>query len=77
MLVPKGFFKVVLYNGTSPKAIGFIYPNDDTDKSLKAYATSVDEVERITGINFFASLNDKIENEIEKHYNFNDWDTSN
>ncbi|MBF1437088.1 MAG: DNA/RNA non-specific endonuclease, partial [Prevotella nanceiensis] len=77
VLVPKGFFKVVLYNGSSPKAIGFIYPNDDTDKPLKAYATSVDEVERITGINFFASLNDKIENEIEKNYNFNDWDTSN
>ena len=77
VLVPKGFFKVVLYNGSSPKAIGFIYPNDDTDKPLKAYATSVDEVERITGINFFASLNDQIENEIEKTYNFYDWDISN
>ena len=77
VLVPKGFFKVVLYNGSSPKAIGFIYPNDDTDKPLKAYATSVDEMERITGFNFFASLDDKIENEIEKNYNFKDWDTSN
>lgn len=77
VLVPKGFFKVVLYNGSSPKAIGFIYPNDDTNKPLKAYATSVDEVERITGINFFASLNDQIENEIEKTYNFYDWDISN
>lgn len=63
--VPDRFFKVVLMMGRVPKAIGFIYPNEDTNLDVRDYAVSVDEVERITGIDFYPSLPDDIESEIE------------
>ena len=37
------------------------------------YMVSIDEVERITGIDFFYNLPDSIENEIEKDFNLRDW----
>ncbi len=63
--VPDRFFKVVLMMGRVPKAIGFIYPNDDTNLDIRDYAVSVDEVERITGIDFYPALPDDIETKIE------------
>ena len=63
--VPDRFFKVVLMNGRVPKAIGFIYPNKDTNKPMRHFAVSVDDVERQTGIDFFYQLDDKVENKIE------------
>ena len=72
--VPDAFFKVVLCMGGTPKAIGFIYKNGDGNRPKGDYANSVDEVERITGIDFFPSLPDKIENRVEAQCNLSDWD---
>ena len=72
--VPDAFFKVVLCMKGEPKAIGFIYKNADGNRPKGDYANSVDEVERITGIDFFPSLPDEIENKIEAQCNLNDWD---
>ena len=65
--VPREFFKVVLClrGEGSPKAIGFIYPNASASRKMFSYAMSVDEVERITGIDFFPQLDDKVEDRIE------------
>lgn len=63
--VPDRFFKVLLILDDSPKAIGFIMPNDDTNKPLSDYAVSVDSVEKATGIDFFTGLNDKTEKHVE------------
>ena len=63
--VPDRFFKVLLILDDSPKAIGFIMPNDDTDKPLADYAVSVDSVEKATGIDFFTGLDDKTERHVE------------
>ena len=52
--VPMSFFKVVLDNSEPElKAIGFIISNEKSDKTLTYFAVSVDEVEEITGIDFF------------------------
>lgn len=64
--VPDRFFKVVLMLGRMPKAIGFIYPNRACDGDLRDYAVSVDEVERQTGIDFFAQLDDQQEKQLER-----------
>ena len=45
--VPDRFFKVVMTKGKEPKAIGFIFPNDDVNDSWKNYVVSVDEIEKI------------------------------
>ncbi|MCM1313537.1 MAG: DNA/RNA non-specific endonuclease [Bacteroides sp.] len=71
--VPDRFFKVVLMMGRVPKAIGFIYPNDDTNLDIRDYAVSVDDVERMTGIDFYPALPDDIESRIEAECNPGAW----
>ena len=74
--VPDAFFKVILRVGataTTTKAIGFIYKNDSTGQAMSKCACSVDDVEKITGFDFFSSLPDNIENEIEAGFVLADW----
>lgn len=72
--VPKRFYKVVLdYTDPDIKAIGFVLPNENSDKSLQSFATTVDEVEAITGIDFYPLLPDDIENKIEAVADTSDW----
>ena len=73
VVVPEAFFKVILCLRGTPKAIGFIIRNNEGKKKRDQYINTVDEVERITGIDFFPSLPDKIENEVEANANINDW----
>lgn len=73
IVVPEAFFKVILCMGKNPRAIGFIYKNTSGNHPLDAYVNSVDEVERITGIDFFPSLPDDVEKRVEKQYNIDLW----
>ena len=71
--VPDAFFKVVLCRQGRPKAIGFVYRNEGV-KQLKAEAVrTVDEIEALTGIDFFPALDDDMENRIEASANLSDW----
>ena len=71
--VPDAFFKVVLCRQGRPKAIGFVYRNEGV-KQLKTEAVrTVDEVEALTGIDFFPALDDDMENRIEASANLSDW----
>lgn len=71
--VPEAFFKVVLRLGNDPKAIGFIYKNEDGNRPKGDYVNTVDQVERITGIDFFPLLPDDIEAKVEAETDINDW----
>lgn len=73
--VPEAFFKVILagVDKGKPRAIGFIYKNAAGNRKLDSYINSVDQVERITGIDFFPGLPDAIENAVEKSYNITEW----
>lgn len=70
--VPEAFFKVVL-SMNPPQAIGFIYKNQPTNKKLSSYVNSIDQVERITGFDFFPALPDEIERKVEAKYDLNHW----
>lgn len=63
--IPDAFFKVMLCTNGTPKAIGFIYLNDESSQSMKNNVRSVDEVEDIVGMDFFHDLPDSIENSVE------------
>lgn len=65
--VPDAFFKVVLkgYEQGVPQGGGFIFENKAGNKSLSHYACTINEVEEITGIDFFYHLADKEEERIE------------
>ena len=74
VVVPDAFFKVVLCMNGNPKAIGFIYKNRDGNRPKGDYVNTVDEVERITGIDFFASLPDDVERAVEASADLDDWE---
>lgn len=72
--VPDAFFKVILCTGSrQPRAIGFIYKNTSGNRPLDSYVNSVDQVERITGIDFFPALPDDIEKKVEAEYDLKQW----
>lgn len=72
--VPDAFFKVILRLGNNPQALGFIYPNKSCSGGKAKYVKSVDEVEKMTGMDFFSSLDDNIENKIERTSNLDQWE---
>ena len=71
--MPEAFFKVVLCMKGEPKAIGFIYKNGDGNRPKGDYVNSVDQVERITGFDFFPKLPDSIEKRIEAAADASEW----
>ncbi len=71
--VPDAFFKVVFMNGKKPKAIGFIYPNNAGNYDVRHYAKSVDDVERITGIDFFTNVPKSTQDKMESVCNPAEW----
>ena len=74
--IPDAFFKVVLTGlaTQSPRAIGFIYKNESGNNKKSKYVNSIDEVERITNLDFFSTLPDDVEQRIESTYYLSDWD---
>lgn len=73
VVVPEAFYKVVLCMQGKPKGIGFIYRNEVGNRKMSSYVNTIDDVERITGIDFFPNLPDDIENEVEAKADLNDW----
>lgn len=64
--VPKRFFKVILAPYANPvRALAFIMPNGYVKGGMQAAQTTVDEVERATGLDFFSALPDSVENAVE------------
>ncbi len=75
--VPEAFFKVILCpDSNPPRAIGFIYKNTSGNHPLDSYVNSVDQVERITGIDFFPALPDEVEDKVEAGYDLSRWKIS-
>ena len=71
--VPDAFFKVVLCRQGRPKAIGFVYRNEGKKQLMEDAVCSVDEVEAMTGIDFFPSLDDATERRIEASASLLEW----
>lgn len=71
--VPEAFFKVVLCLNGEPKGLGFVVKNNAGARKRDLYYNTIDQVERITGYDFFAALPDSIEDRVEAHSNINDW----
>ena len=57
----------------TPKAFGFIVRNTEGNKKRDMYYNSVDQVERITGFDFFPALPDDIEDVGEATASIEDW----
>lgn len=72
--VPEYYYKALLApHGDSLKAIGFILPNNKCPDTFWDYAVSVDEIERLTNLDFFHLLDDTLENKIEANTSLEGW----
>jgi len=71
--VPDGFFKVILDRDGNGKAIGFLYDNNGKKVNMRDAVRTVDDIERLTGIDFFPALDDKKETRVEATADLNAW----
>ena len=72
--VPNLFYKVILdYKEPELKGIGFILQNQKLTFPLQSYAVTIDEVELLTGIDFFHSIQNNIEEQIESNLDLEKW----
>jgi DNA/RNA endonuclease G (NUC1) len=76
--VPRAFYKTLLgfYNGRA-QGLAFIIPNEESRKSIFSYVTSIDEVEQITGIDFYFNINEKFQETFESNSNVKKWISKN
>lgn len=72
--VPNCFYKVLIDNSSGEyKAIAFLMPHQESDKALNTFVVPIDRIEKMTGIDFFPNLPDKIENELERKSDYKGW----
>ena len=71
--IPEHFYKVI-YVPSSSKMIGFLMPNTKINLDLSYYAKNVDEIEKLTGIDFFYNIDDDLEDRLESELRIDNWD---
>lgn len=72
--VPAKFFKVLCMKRRGQwQAVGFVFPNESCKGSMFDYALTVDQVEKLTGHDFFRALPDNIERVVEASWKMKDW----
>ncbi len=73
--VPTAFFKILLdIRGPEKKAIAFVLPNKPTTEKAEYFATTIDRVEQLTGIDFFPDLMPRpMEDSLESSFDILKW----
>lgn len=77
LIVPKYFFMAILRKSAfGYAAMAFWSEQTNTwrnEETLLSHAMSIDELERLTGIDFFCNLPDDVEERVEKTFNVASW----
>lgn len=74
IIVPDAFFKAVLtYSDEAYHGIAFVMFNNSTTQRLLDSYLSINDLEGITGIDFFPALDDSIEESIENEVDLSFW----
>jgi endonuclease G len=78
MLVPDAYFKVLLdIDLPQQKSVGFVIPNELQTQRLEEFAKSVDEVEALTGFDFFKNyIEPGLQDDLEADFSIKDWPTN-
>lgn len=72
--IPGYYYKAII-DGSKRKTIAFVLPNAKSSNELSSFVITVDSLETLTGIDFFAGLPDNIEKELESKVDFSRWTT--
>ncbi|MDE6556203.1 MAG: DNA/RNA non-specific endonuclease [Duncaniella sp.] len=76
--VPSSFFKAVISPYADPPlGIGFIVKHKGHKGGMQTAPVCIDEIEKVTGHDFFSSLPDSLENFLEAQNNFLHWNFDN
>lgn len=74
VVIPQRFYKVMIAPYAQPvRCAAFVYPNGASGGALNDYAVTIDEVERLTGLDFFPALPDDLETKVESRLNLKQW----
>lgn len=68
--IPDALYKIVVAeNGESIDVLAYLIPNvlPQSEKDPSKYLTTVDRIERLTGVDFLTILDDDIEESVERH----------
>ena len=70
--IPEYFFKVVV-DFEAKKAIAYLMPQENTSYPVEYFATTIDEIEVLTGIDFLYQIDDKTEALLESQKDIAYW----
>ena len=71
VVVPEAFFKIVArLDGDGYKVLCFLMPNEKCPDDIYNYCVTIDSVEALTGHDFFYTLPDEVEADLEKNATF-------
>lgn len=72
--VPNYFYKILLDNSNGEyKTIAFLLPHSDSEKPINKFVVSIDQIEKMTGIDFFPKLENALENKLEQSSDYKKW----
>ncbi|AYN69137.1 DNA/RNA non-specific endonuclease [Euzebyella marina] len=72
--VPNYYYKIIARNDSDgPKAMAFLMLGKESNKPLKEFTVTIDEIEKQTRIDFFKNLSDDLENTLEASNGESDW----
>jgi endonuclease G len=64
--VPEYYYKIILdVRKPEIKAIAFLMKNEKSDEGLNSFVVTIDSVEKLTGLDFFPTMPDEMENALE------------
>lgn len=70
--VPQWYYKIV-YDADKKEVISFLLPNRKPQKKLELFKLSIDQIEKVTGLDFLSNLEDELEEKIEKESSIGLW----
>ena len=63
--IPEQFFKIVI-DYEIGKGNSILVPQNHNDQPVESFATTIDEIENLTGIDFLHQIDDEIEEKLER-----------
>ena len=70
--IPEQFFKIVI-DYEIGKTIAYLVPQNHNDQPVESFATTIDEIESLTGIDFLHQIEDEIEEKLESQNDISFW----
>lgn len=72
--IPKYYYKIISKGSEdNPEVIAFLFSHRESSAALQSFVVSVDELERMTKIDFFEKLPQSIQNKIESSSTIKGW----